>query len=57
MIPGETFAAAGEIVLNSPSSNGRRDVYDEKSDRIQSTGLNVLSASEGVSFAKTDSIR
>jgi hypothetical protein len=57
MIPGEIFAAFGEIVLNSPSANGRRDVYGEKSGRIQSAGLNVLWPGEGVSFTKTDSIR
>jgi len=57
MIPGEIFAACGEIVVNSQSSNSRGDVRGEKSDRIQSAGLNVLSPSEGVSFTKTDSIR
>jgi hypothetical protein len=57
MIPDEIFAAAGDIVLNSQSWNSRRDVYGEKSDRIQSTGLNVLRPGEGVSFTKTDSIR
>jgi hypothetical protein len=57
MIPGEIFAASGEIVLNSQSWNSRRDVNGEKSDRIQSAGLNVLWPGEGVSFTKTDSIR
>ena len=57
MIPGEIFAACGEIVVNSQSSNSRGDVRGEKSDRTQSAGLNVLSPSEGVSFTKTDSIR
>ena len=57
MISGEIFAASGEIVLDSQSSNSRRDVYGEKSDPIQSAGLNVLWPGEGVSFTKTDSIR
>jgi len=32
MIPGEICPVSGEIVLNSQSSNSRRDVHGEKSD-------------------------
>src|SRR6266851_6713627 len=35
----------------------RREVHGEKSDRIQSAGVNVLRQSEGVSFTKGNSIR
>jgi len=57
MIPGVSFAASGQIVLNSQYSNKQKGWYGEKSDRIQSAGLNVLWPGEGVSFTKTDSIR
>jgi hypothetical protein len=57
VIPGEIFAASGEIVLSSQSSDSRRDIHGEKSDLIQSAGLNILWPGEGVSFTKTDSIR
>ena len=46
-----------EIVLNSQSLSSRRNVHGDKSDRVQSAGLNVLWPGEGVSFTKTDSIR
>ena len=52
MIPGEIFPAAGKIVLNSSIFERQKGCLWRKGDRIQSTGLNVLSAGEGVSSQK-----